>query len=97
MVGKGGIYTEVYKDIESTLVPATEVEITEAVNHTKVSQVLDGARGMDKLAKDKVIAAIQAVQKLVLLYPQIESLDINPILVTKDRAVAVDIKIFLAE
>lgn len=96
VVGKGGIYTEVYKDIESSLVPSTRKELEEALDKTKVSQILTGARGMEKLAVAKVIDALESVQKLVILYPEIESLDINPIMVNKKRAVAVDIKLFIA-
>ena len=97
VIGKGGIYTEVYKDIETTLVPSTRSEFKETLNKTKVSEVLNGARGMEKLAVEEVLDALEAVQKLVLLYPEIESLDINPIMVNKNRAVAVDLKLFLAK
>ncbi|MBD3280403.1 hypothetical protein GF389_02675 [Candidatus Dojkabacteria bacterium] len=97
VVGKGGIYTEVYKDIETTLVPSTREEFEKTLDRTRVSDVLRGARGMDKLAVKEVLDALEAVQKLVLLYPEIESLDINPIMVNKKRAVAVDLKIFLAK
>ncbi|MBN1332056.1 acetate--CoA ligase family protein [Candidatus Dojkabacteria bacterium] len=95
VIGKGGIYTEVYKDFQTTLVPSTRTEFENALYSTKVSKILRGARGMEKLAVNKVLDALEAVQKLVLLYPEIESLDINPIMINKKRAVAVDIKIFL--
>lgn len=93
--GKGGIYTEIYKDIAYALVPATEYDITEALNETKTSQILQGARGKEPLAKEKVLTAIKAIQRLVILYPEILSIDINPLLVTKDRAVSVDMKVFI--
>lgn len=97
VVGKGGIYTEVYKDIQTTLVPSTRAEFETTFDRTKVSQILRGARGLEKLAVKEVLDALESVQKLVLLYPEIQSLDINPIMVNKKRAVVVDIKIFLAK
>ena len=97
VVGKGGIYTEVYKDIQTTLVPSTRAEFESTLDKTKVSQILRGARGLEGLAVKEVLDALENVQKLVLLYPEIESLDINPIMVNKKRAVAVDIKLFLAK
>lgn len=93
--GKGGIYTEIYKDLAYALVPADRRIIEKALFSTKVSKILKGARGNKPLAWKKVIDTIEAVQKMVLLYPKIKSLDINPLLVTKDRAIAVDVKIFV--
>jgi len=95
LFGKGGIYTEVYKDIESVLVPASKAQMKEALLKTKVSQILQGVRGRKKLSLDKVIKTIQAIQKMVVLYPQIKSLDLNPVVVTEKRAIALDIKIFI--
>lgn len=93
--GKGGIFTEVYKDIEYSLVPASRFDIFEAFKKTKVSQIVRGARGKDPLAMEEVLKTIEAIQKLVILYPDIASVDINPLLLTKNRAVAVDVKIFV--
>jgi acetyltransferase len=93
--GKGGIYTEVYKDIAYSLVPAKRTDIESALTGTKVFQIINGARGKEKLAMDKLVDMIESIQELVLLYPEIESLDINPVLLTKDRAVCVDLKVFI--
>lgn len=93
--GKGGIYTEIYKDISYALVPASDYDIQSALKETKIYQIMCGARGQKPLAIKKVLDTINAVQKMVLLYPQIESIDINPLLLTEDRAVAVDLKIFV--
>lgn len=93
--GKGGIYTEVYKDIGYTITPTSKEEIEEALRKTKVYKIIEGARGKDKLAFDKLVELIEKVQRLVLLYPEIESLDINPVLLTTNRAVTVDLKIFV--
>ncbi len=94
--GKGGIYTEIFKDVAYSIIPATPFEIMSALEKTKIYQILTGARGQDKLALEKVIAAIEAIQTLVLKYPEISSLDINPFLVTKTEALAVDTKIFIS-
>ena len=95
--GQGGIYTEVYKDLAYALVPASQQEISLALHGTKASQILSGVRGEAPLAEKAVIDAITKVQKMLLLYPEIVSVDINPLLVTHQRAVAVDVKVFLAK
>lgn len=94
-IGQGGIYTEIYKDIGYALVPAVEKEVQAAFNETKVSKIVKGARGKDAMAIDEVYKAIGAIQRLLILYPDIASLDINPLIVNFDRAVAVDVKIFV--
>ena len=94
--GKGGIYTEVYKDIDFVTLPASKSEIRKAFDKTKVSEIVKGVRGQKPLAYDKIIETIAAVEKMLVLYPEIASVDLNPVLLTEDRAVAVDIKIFIA-
>lgn len=93
--GQGGIYTEIYKDLAHTLIPATREQIIKDFNTTKLSKIVSGARGKAPLPIEKIIDSIQATQKLLNLYPQIISLDINPLLITTDRVVAVDIKVYV--
>ncbi len=93
--GHGGIYTEIYKDFGYVLTPASRIEIEKALKTTKIYQIISGARGQESLNIDKLIRQIEAVQKLTILYPQIVSLDINPLMLTDRDAVAVDVKIYL--
>lgn len=93
--GTGGIYTEVYKDIQYALVPAPKQVIEESFQKAKVYEIVKGARGKKKLAYSGIIKTIQAVQKLVVLYPEISSLDINPLMIDNKRAIVADLKIFI--
>ncbi|MBL8014762.1 MAG: acetate--CoA ligase family protein [Candidatus Doudnabacteria bacterium] len=95
--GKGGIYTEVWGDVAMGLVPMTKEQLLEMIHRTKLSKVLHGARGKKPLAVDKIVDTLLKIQKLVQMYPQISSLDINPAMVTSSRCVAVDLKIFVQE
>jgi acetate---CoA ligase (ADP-forming) len=92
--GQGGIYTEIYKDFGYVLVPASKNDIRRGLAKTKIYQILKGARGQKPLNIEKIINQIYAVQKLTLLYPEIVSIDINPLIVTKNDVVAVDVKMF---
>ena len=40
---------------------------------------------------------IDRIQSMLVSYPQIVSLDINPIIVTEDRVVAVDVKMYIKD
>lgn len=95
VVGKGGIYTEVYKDTATALSPVSRRQLREMVMATNVSKVLMGTRGQPPLALDKLIDTLDAAQQLVVKYPEIEQLDINPVIVTQDRCLAVDMKVFV--
>jgi acetyltransferase len=94
-IGQGGIYTEVYRDIEHFLVPETVKNIEEALNRTKISQLINGYRGKPSLAKDALIQSIDNIQKILTTYPQIYTLDINPVILTESRAIVVDVKIYI--
>lgn len=93
--GMGGIYVEILKDIAYSLVPATREQIEKALSNTKVYKIINGARGQKPLAIDKLVDMVLAIQQLVILYPEIASIDINPIFLTEDRAVCVDLKIYV--
>lgn len=93
--GKGGIYTEVYGDVSSGLLPLGRSELLSLVEKTKVSKIINGIRGKSPLAMDKLISTLDAVQTLAQKYPQIQSMDINPAMLTEKRCIVVDMKIFL--
>jgi len=94
-IGQGGIYTEVYKDIEHILVPESIKNITMKLDSTKVVKIIDGYRGKPALPKQKLIEMIDKVQRLLVTYPEIYSIDMNPIILTESRVVAVDLKIYI--
>jgi len=90
--GAGGIYTEIMGDTRTILAPATRETISGEWKKLKVAKIAEGARGLDILPLSQIIDAIEAIQRLVLMYPEIESVDINPLIVNVDRVVAADVK-----
>jgi acetyltransferase len=94
-IGQGGIYTEVYKDIEHVLLPTNRVSIEKALERTKISKIINGYRGKPELPKEKLLDILENIQRMLISYPQIVSLDINPVMLSEDRAVAVDVKMYL--
>ena len=65
------------------------------IKETKIGKILNGVRGEEPKAVKKVIEVLNKVQQIAFDFPEIKSIDINPILVTKDRAAVVDFKIIL--
>ena len=91
--GTGGIYTEVMEDISLRILPTNEFE--KMINETKIGKILKGVRGEEPKALDKVIDTLNKVQQIAFDFPEIISIDINPILITQKRVVVADFKILL--
>ena len=91
--GSGGIYTEILKDTSMTLLPAKN--FSKLIDSTKVSEILDGARGADPKSMTTLINTMEKLEKLALDFPEILSIDCNPVLVTEDRTICVDVKFVL--
>lgn len=91
--GTGGIYTEVMKDTSLRVLPTNEFD--QMIKETKVGTILNGVRGENPKAVKPLTDTLSKVQQIVFDLPQITSIDINPILITEDRAVIVDFKMIL--
>ena len=91
--GMGGIYTEIMEDISVRILPTNDFE--EMINETKIGKILKGIRGEEPKALKQVIETLNKVQNIAFDFPEITSIDINPILITKERAVVADFKILL--
>ena len=89
----GGIYTEVINDISVRILPTDQFE--EMIDETKIGKILKGVRGEEPKALRQVVDTLNKVQRIAIDFPEITSIDINPILITKERAVVVDFKILL--
>lgn len=93
MFGLGGIYVEVLKDVVFKIAPVTEVEAKEMLSSIKASKLLDGVRGEKAIHKESVIEIIQRLSQLVTDFPQIQEMDLNPIMAFEDKAFVVDARI----
>lgn len=93
MFGLGGIYVEVLKDVVFKIAPVTELEAKEMLSSIKASKLLDGVRGEKGIHKESVIEIIQRLSQLVIDFPAIQEMDLNPIMAFADKAFVVDARI----
>ncbi|MBU0975529.1 acetate--CoA ligase family protein, partial [Patescibacteria group bacterium] len=91
LFGMGGIYTEIYKDVALRIIPLMERDVSGIIRETKISEVLKGARGQNYDLKE-VKRVIRNINQLILDFPQISELDINPLFVKENGVWAVDVK-----
>ena len=97
-LGAGGVLTEIMADTTSLLLPATAQDIADALDRLRIAPLLAGYRGKPPAHHAALVAAILAVQDCAIAHMGgLVELEINPLIATPDRAVAVDALIRLGE
>jgi acetyl-CoA synthetase len=90
LIGAGGVLAELITDSVTLLLPATHEDIERAVKRLRVWTLIEGHRGR-KGDPDSVLRAIEAIADFAEAHrDDLLELDVNPLLVLPDRAVAVD-------
>ena len=101
MVGLGGIFVEVLADVAFRLCPITEQDARAMLRELRGAALLDGARGRAPVSEDAIVEVLLRVGGagglLMTNGEAIDALDINPLIVSAERAVAVDARFILAE
>lgn len=91
LVGLGGIWTEVMNDVAIRPVGLREGEAEQMLRSLRGFGLLDGARGTAPVDIAAVVRAIESVDSIGRSFGhRIRSLDINPLIVSAEGAVAVD-------
>lgn len=90
-VGAGGIHAEILKDAATRPLPVDKDDIRAMIASLRLSPLLDGARGAAPADKEALVDLVFRLAQLGLAAgAAISELDLNPVIVLPDRAVAVD-------
>ncbi|OUS34857.1 acyl-CoA synthetase [Rhodobacterales bacterium 56_14_T64] len=90
-LGAGGVLTEILRDTVSMLLPVQAADIETALTTLNCAPLLSGYRGKPAANMTSIIEAVLGVQSYVLANAEtLSEVEINPLLCTPDRAVAVD-------
>lgn len=81
MFGMGGIYVEALEDVTFRLAPITELSASKMISQTKTHKILKGFRGGPEYDVPAIEDCLKRLSQLVIDYPQIKELDINPLIV----------------
>jgi len=95
MFGLGGIFVEVFKDVTFRVAPVAREEAEEMLREIRGYQILKGYRGMPKADEGALIDIIQRTSDLLMDFPNISQMDLNPIMAYERGAMVVDAKIVL--
>lgn len=91
-VGLGGVWTEILKDTAVRVLPVRYDEIEKMLGELRGAQLLRGARGQEGVDIQAVSEVIYRISTLALaLGPQLNALEINPLLVKGSRIEALDV------
>ncbi len=96
MFGLGGIFVELFKDVAFRAVPLTRFDAEDMISQVKASRILDGIRGEQAVDKTALVDLLLRISAIMELHPEIESLDLNPVIARADGCEPVDARIIVA-
>ena len=89
-LGMGGVTAEVLADTVTLILPATEAEVLAALRKLRLWPLLDGYRGRKRADVAAVAALAVRLGAMMADDPSLEEIEINPVMVREQGAVAVD-------
>jgi acetate---CoA ligase (ADP-forming) subunit beta len=96
LLGIGGTGVEIYRDITVRMAPIEERDVGGMVKSLKARRLLEGYRGKDPIDFTALTHLLLAFSDLVMaLETIIESIDLNPVMCTKDTCIVADARIML--
>ncbi|MGY1813563.1 acetate--CoA ligase family protein [Blastococcus sp. SYSU D00820] len=89
LLGLGGVWAEFLDVVDVHVGPLDEAAAGRFVDRSRAGRLVAGARG-GALDRDGVVRALCAVSRLGTSSPDVTAIDVNPLIVGRTRAVAVD-------
>jgi len=96
LFGMGGIFTEVLKDRALGLPPMNRLLARRMMQETRAWTLLQGYRNRPPADMERLEEMIIRLSQLLIDFPQIAELDMNPVLIRDGRPVAVDARILVS-
>ncbi len=97
MFGLGGIFVEIFRDVVFRVAPIGRNEAHRMINGIKGIKILQGYRGKPPLDVETLERSLVSLSAMVMDHPEINELDINPLMVYEKGkgAVVADCRIIL--
>jgi acyl-CoA synthetase (NDP forming) len=83
--GAGGIETEVQEDVSLRIAPVSPAMAHELIGETRLGRILAGIRGQAPADLESLARALAALSRLLLQFPQVQEVDLNPVLLFPGR------------
>ncbi|MBW2250829.1 MAG: acetate--CoA ligase family protein, partial [Deltaproteobacteria bacterium] len=95
MYGLGGVMVEILKDVSFRVLPLTPTGARKMIEETKSFPILDGVRGGPASDKKALRKLLLLCSEIIQAYPEIEEMDLNPVIVHEQGLSIVDARIIL--
>ena len=95
LFGAGGVSVEVVDDTAIGLPPLDDVLGEELIERTRIGRLLAGFRDRAPADRAAILRSLNAVSQMVVDFPCIAGIDVNPLLTGPEGAVALDARIEL--
>jgi acetyltransferase len=95
MLGLGGVWAEVYKDVVFRLTPLHQEEILKMISDLKGQALFKGYRGLKPVNMESLAHWLMKLGWLGLNFEKIKEIDVNPLLMVEGEPIAVDATIIL--
>ena len=96
LLGMGGTRAEIYRDVALRMAPLDEGCIERMVKSLRAHRLLEGYRGEEPINKKELSRLMLEFSKLVMeMEDRIDSIDLNPVMCSKEKCVIADARIML--
>lgn len=95
MIGMGGIWTEIFKDVSFRPVPVTKHEANQMMEELKCDKLFKGFRGKNYPREQVIDMIVKFSYLLDKFKDNISQIDLNPVFVSEKQLTVLDAKIFL--
>jgi len=95
MFGLGGIFTEVLKDVSFRVAPLTEYDAMQMMDEIRAKKILDEFRGKPAVDRKLLAKCLIEVGNIGLEHDAVKEIDINPLIISGEKPVAVDALVIL--
>ncbi|GLZ28408.1 CoA-binding protein [Lentzea sp. NBRC 105346] len=90
LVGAGGTFTELYRDTAVELAPVSVPEALDLLRRLKCAPLFDGWRGATPVDVQSLAEVVASVSAVLAARPDLSEIELNPVRVGPDGALAVD-------
>ncbi len=96
LFGAGGILVEVLQDRALALPPLNRTLARRQIERTKIARALKGVRGQKPVSAEALETLLVRFSQLVVDFPEIQEIDVNPLLASPERLIALDARVLLS-
>jgi acetyltransferase len=93
--GAGGFDVEIFSDRSATLPPLNKFLAKDLIKSTQAAKILGQFHNMPPVDREALIEVLLCISEMVCELPQIQELDLNPLIVDENGAIAADARIVI--